>query len=378
MIPPKVFCPVILLSSLPEVHVQRRFFSYKHFCAVAAAALLSACAAPQAAPVHNLGTRVDSAAGAGVVMVREGDTVYGISERYRLPLRDIIDLNGLKPPYHLKTAQRLQLPPPNEYRAGEGDTVTGIARMYGVPVSQLVSVNNLSAPYELRRGQVLRLPSTVVQRPAPLPAGRVATAPAANNTASQAPRSVSSSAQSGVTASGVPAKTPVAQDRAARSAAPVPPAKTSAPVAARAPAAQTRAAAAPVVADVSPSRAGFVWPVRGKIISSYGPKPGHLHNDGINIAAPRGAAVAAAADGTVAYVGDGLASYGNLVLLRHPNGLVTAYAHLDRVHVKRGATVKRGQAIGTVGSTGTVANPQLHFEVRRGIESLDPARYLKS
>lgn len=324
--------------------------------------MLSACAAPQAAPVHNLGTRVDGAAGAGVVMVRDGDTVWRISERYRLPLRDIIDINGMKPPYQLQTGQRLQLPPPNEHKTGAGDTVTGIARMYGVPVSQVVSVNKLSAPYQLREGQVLRIPSTVARphvvvqaRPvdvAPLPSG-------AATSATQARAQITSSAQN---VSGI-SSTPVVS---------APPQPSAAPV--RVASAATSMPAA--VASGTPSKQGFIWPVRGKVISSYGPKPGHLHNDGINIAAPRGAVVASAADGTVAYVGNDLMSYGNLVLIRHANGLVTAYAHLDRVQVRRGDIVRRGQGIGTVGSTGTVANPQLHFEVRRGIESLDPAKYL--
>lgn len=331
--------------------------------------LLSACAAPQAAPVHNFGTHVDGAAGAGVVMVRDGDTVWRISERYRLPLRDIIDINGMKPPYHLQTGQRLQLPPPNEHKAGAGDTVTGIARMYGVPVSQVVSVNKLSAPYQLREGQVLRIPSTVarpqvvVNAPPASVAAAVASPAQARaqsqiqpQTGTQVQRTVSSSASS-------ISSSPVAS---------APPQPSAAP--ARVASAATAAPA--IVASGAPSKQGFVWPLRGKVISSYGPKPGHLHNDGINIAAPRGAAVAAAADGTVAYVGNDLASYGNLVLIRHANGLVTAYAHLERVQVRRGDMVRRGQGIGTVGSTGTVANPQLHFEVRRGIESLDPAKYL--
>lgn len=345
-----------------------RFHPTNLLMAGTALLLLSACAAPQAAPVHNLGTRVDGAAGAGVVMVRDGDTVWRISERYRLPLRDIIDINGMKPPYHLRTGQRLQLPPPNEHKAGTGDTVTGIARMYGVPVSQVVSVNKLSAPYQLREGQVLRIPSTVARPQVVVntpPASVVAAASPAQARASQiqpqnaaqVQRTVSSSASS------IVASSPVAS---------APPQPSAAP--ARVASAATAAPA--IVASGAPSKQGFVWPLRGKVISSYGPKPGHLHNDGINIAAPRGAAVAAAADGTVAYVGNDLASYGNLVLIRHANGLVTAYAHLERVQVRRGDVVRRGQGIGTVGSTGTVANPQLHFEVRRGIESLDPAKYL--
>jgi len=126
----------------------------------------------------------------------------------------------------------------------------------------------------------------------------------------------------------------------------------------------------------SSRRSDFIWPVRGQVISSYGPKEGGLYNDGINIAAPRGTPVLAAADGTVVYVGDKLQSYGNLVLIRHTGGMVTAYAHLNSVNVRQGAMVRRGQAIGAVGSTGTVANAQLHFEVRKGKDTLDPKSYL--
>lgn len=321
----------------------RRFFQ-NHillsatFCAALA---LGACAAEQAAPVHRMGTQVDSAAGAGAVMVREGETLWSISQRYRLAMRDIIDLNNLKAPYHLSDGQRLRLPPPMEHRVGARDTLSGLAQMYGVQTSQLAQVNKLSAPYRLQQGQVLRIPSTVKrqqeQQIAAVSNSRTATAP--------------------------PMPKPAAGNKAA-----IIQKETSRPVVASKP---------PVVTNTSKvSRQGFIWPVKGKIISSYGPKAGHLHNDGINIAAPRGTAVAAAADGTVAYVGDALAGYGNLVLIRHDNGMVTAYAHLDRVTVSKDSRVRRGQAIGTVGSTGTVANAQLHFEIRKGLKTLDPQKYL--
>lgn len=328
--------------------------SFKHiaipaaFCAVLA---LAACAADHAAPVHHLGTHLDSTAGA--VMVREGETLWSIAQRYRLSQRDIIDLNGLKPPYHLADGQRLRLPPPMEYRVGYNDTLTGIARMYGLPSSKLAQMNNISAPYRLRQGQVLRIPSTVKRQQAQKrivaeTKREIATMPTQPAPARQSATTVIRETPKPVVVSKPPlAKTP------------------------------TVAASVKQVTTVSKvSRHGFIWPVRGKIISSYGPKAGHLHNDGINIAAPRGTAVAAAADGTVAYVGDALSGYGNLVLVRHANGMVTAYAHLDRVTVTKGMRVRQGQAIGTVGSTGTVANAQLHFEIRKGIETLDPQRYL--
>jgi len=319
------------------------------FCA--ALALLSACAAEQAAPVHHLGTRLDSTAGA--VMVREGETLWSIARRYRLSQRDIIDLNNLKPPYHLADGQRLRLPPPMEYRVGQNDTLTGIARMYGLPSSTLAQMNNIAAPYRLQQGQVLRIPSTVQRQ--------------------QEQKRIAATAQKQIAA--LPQPKPAAGGTQTTVIRETPkPVVTNKQTTAK----QTTAAtAAPRVTTVSKvSRQGFIWPVRGKIISSYGPKPGHLHNDGINIAAPRGTAVAAAADGTVAYVGDALSGYGNLVLLRHDNGMVTAYAHMDRVTVTKGMRVRQGQAIGTVGSTGTVANTQLHFEIRKGLQTLDPQRYL--
>jgi murein DD-endopeptidase MepM/ murein hydrolase activator NlpD len=120
----------------------------------------------------------------------------------------------------------------------------------------------------------------------------------------------------------------------------------------------------------------FIWPVHGRVVSGYGAKPGGLYNDGINIAAPRGTAVFSAADGTVAYVGDKLGGYGNLILIRHDGGMMTAYAHLGLVTVRQGAHVKRGSVIGGVGATGGVPSPQLHFEIRKGGDAVDPARYL--
>lgn len=126
--------------------------------------------------------------------------------------------------------------------------------------------------------------------------------------------------------------------------------------------------------DLSPSaRKSFIWPVQGEIISAFGPKSGGLHNDGVNIAAPAGSDVYASMDGTVIYVGDELKSYGNLVIIRHANGWMTAYAHNDHVNVKKGDMVHQGDVIATVGRTGNVSVPQVHFAIRQGKKPLDPA-----
>ena len=125
----------------------------------------------------------------------------------------------------------------------------------------------------------------------------------------------------------------------------------------------------PIKSDASPT---FRWPVKGRVIAGFGPKPNGQQNDGINLAVPEGTPVKAAEDGVVAYAGNELKGYGNLVLVRHPNGYVTAYAHAKELLVKRGDQVKRGQVIAKSGQTGNVDAPQLHFEVRKGPAPLDP------
>jgi murein DD-endopeptidase MepM/ murein hydrolase activator NlpD len=124
------------------------------------------------------------------------------------------------------------------------------------------------------------------------------------------------------------------------------------------------------------STTSFRWPVRGRIIQAFGPKASGGQNDGINVSVPEGTPIKAAEDGVVAYAGSELKGYGNLVLVRHANGFVTAYAHASELNVKKGETVKRGQVIGKAGSTGNVTGPQLHFEVRKGATPVDPAQYL--
>jgi murein DD-endopeptidase MepM/ murein hydrolase activator NlpD len=120
----------------------------------------------------------------------------------------------------------------------------------------------------------------------------------------------------------------------------------------------------------------FDWPLKGRVISGFGTTHNGERNDGINIAAPAGTPIRAAASGTVTYSGDELKDYGNLILLKHSGGYVTAYAHADRLIVSRGETVRQGQVIGYTGSTGDVSSPQLHFEIRRDTTPLDPRNLL--
>ena len=284
--------------------------------------------------VINLGLHPDSSTGA--IMVGAHDNLWDIAKRYRLPIREIIDLNGLEPPYKLAEGRRLKMPAPVDYRARSGDTLNTVASMFGVSAAQLVAVNNIPAPYRLQPGQDLRIPGAYRQQ--------------------------------GASPSAV---IPTERVNAARDLPPVSPRRSIAN------AREDKQGGRPVQQQIvlqTPS--SFVWPVRGRVISGYGPKDDGLYNEGINIAAPRGTPVAAAADGMVAYVGNDLKSYGNLVLIRHGGGTMTAYAHLASMSARKGAAVRRGQVIGTVGATGAVPASQLHFEIRHGSKTCDPRQYL--
>lgn len=313
-----------------------------------AAMLLAACVGPRiSAPVvdKGYGFRPEIKSQASGYKIRRGDTVYGIAQRHGISTRSLIDWNSLRPPYRLIRGEHLRLPQNRSYVVQRGDSVYAISRKSGVDMATLVRVNKMRPPYTIMAGQHLTLP--INARPAP--ASRKAAVGAAllpqetsrSNTASQSTVIVPAAAR------------PVAKPELLR----------------------------PVITVAKPpprAASGFIWPVEGRVLSSFGPKKSGLHNDGINIAAPQGAAVRAADNGVVAYSGKEIRGFGNLLLIKHEGGLITAYAHTDTLLVSRGDTVTRGQVIGKVGTTGAVETPQLHFEVRQGTRAVNPNKYLPS
>lgn len=263
------------------------------------------------------------------ITVQRGDTLYSISRRYGVPLKDLINANNLHAPYTLHVGQVLSLPAKQYHTVQRGDTLYSISRQYNVDITSLSRVNNLQTPYSLNVGDRLVLPASV---------GNV---PAASYSTAQS--SASSASSAAVKTAYTPAK--------------------SAPV--------TDSYVAPKARKTK-----FDWPVKGTIISGYGNLGSGRKNDGINIKAALGTNVKAADSGTVAYAGNELKGFGNLILIKHPDGWITAYAHNDRLFVKKGQKVSRGEKIATVGSTGSVTTPQLHFEVRSGKKAVNPRPYL--
>lgn len=230
----------------------------------------------------------------------------------------------------------------------KGDTVYAISRRTGTDAKTVIALNSLQPPYTLYPGQELRVG-----------AARVHTV-AKGETSYSISRSYGVDLHSLIRANGLspPYTLSIGQQL-------VIPGGGAAP--------QQQVLNVPL-----PSREGtaFLWPVEGEIVSGFGPKDGGLHNDGINIRARRGEPVKASEAGVVVYAGDDLKGYGNLVLIRHEGGWVTAYAHNDRLLVARGDTVSRGDVVAWAGQSGGLSEPQLHFEVRKGTKAVDPLRYL--
>jgi murein DD-endopeptidase MepM/ murein hydrolase activator NlpD len=253
-----------------------------------------------------------------------------------------------------------------------GQTLSEIAHSYHVPMQVIAEANGLSPPYRIQVGRTLVIPGAGPPRLAAAPASVAALPPA------QRPEVLQPT-------TGPDLPPPAASDRPPVSAAPLaPPAGEAAPAVTPPPiSAAPPPREIPETPDASsaaaPPAAGtgaFLWPVRGHVLATYGSRSDGTHNDGINIAAPRGTAVQAVDAGVVAYTGNELRGYGNLVLVKHANGWISAYAHCDAILVKRGEKVGRGQVIARVGSTGNVNEPQLHFELRRGQHAVDPREFM--
>ena len=308
--------------------------------------------------------------GSTTIIVGTSDTLDTLSRRYNVSPAAILQANGYKGPRTLSPGQQLIIPrqtavgaapalatpaskpvavaaAPAVHVVNSGDTLLSVARHNRVSLSELARANGLEPTAKLRLGMKLTVPSakTAAVAPAAQPA-TVATQPVA------AVAPVTKMAAAG----GPPQSARLAQATAT---------------------VEDAAVATPVKAtDATGALPTFRWPVRGKVITSYGAKTNGKSNDGINLAVPEGTPVKAAEDGVVAYSGNELKGYGNLVLVRHSNGYVTAYAHASELMVKRGDTIKRGQIIAKSGQSGEVGSPQLHFEIRKGSSPVDPLQFL--
>lgn len=320
--------------------------------------------------------------GAPIVEVGTGDTAATLSQGFGVPVSVIVEANGLSSPADVRPGQRLVMPtyvyrddatvppvtlaaadaaavpalstgtPPTtlndqaraitgdagmkSHTVGSGDTLYSIARMYGVSAAEVARVNGLGADGTVKLGTTLSIPSADGLAPNGTQIAALEPQPTAGDVMTDA-------------------------------------APSAAPATVEPPAAEVQ----PIDDGVSSAGAtGFRWPVRGRIIAGFGRQSDGVRNDGINLAVPAGTPVHAAEAGTVIYAGNQLEGYGNLILIQHKDDWVSAYAHNASLNVKRGDAVKRGQTIASVGNSGSVDQPQLHFELRRKQKPVDPLPHL--
>jgi murein DD-endopeptidase MepM/ murein hydrolase activator NlpD len=311
---------------------------------------------------------------------------------------------------------RSQMPPPSYVTVRPGQSLNGIAHEYHVRPAAIITANGLKPPYELKIGARLVIPTVSqppVQQAAVSPPPPPPQTPVAGPTPQPPPRAETLTPPAPVVASPTaPAATPppgapktatdvIPLDTPPKqiAAAPNLPSSLPAPSGAAAPSAaggvvppvlppRNPAAALPLPGEASVDwgsadaaqgmvNGRFPWPVRGRILANYGSTSAEGNrNDGINIAAPLGTPVRAIDTGVVAYAGNELKGFGNLVLIKHANGWISAYAHLDSLAVKVGEKIAAGQVFAHVGTSGGVGEPQLHFELRRGKKPVDPREFL--
>jgi murein DD-endopeptidase MepM/ murein hydrolase activator NlpD len=386
---------------------------------------------------HLLGTRVavaqpapgtanfDPANPPTQTLVMRGETLFNIAERTRSPLQALIRANSLAPPFAISPGQVLALPPLKVHVVAAGDTFTDIARRYSVDERSLAVFNRLQRPVQVRVGQRIILPPMVVDRFTGLEpqdlldllsneiaAGREVTGAipgqiVRNNEASSPslpppapmprppasrPMGPSSDGSGNVTTrdppqvrgqgpsedgDGVgvaPAPGPTIRPRPPASIARTQTASLSLP-----PGLPSRPPARPATPPAMPSsslRGQFAWPINGRIIETFGTKQDLRVLDGIEIEAAAGAPFKAAAAGKVVYVGNQLPGYGWLVLIRHSDGIMSAYAYAQSVNVRENQNVAQGQIIGLVGTTGRAPTPRLHFQIRQNTKPIDPIQSL--
>lgn len=262
--------------------------------------------------------------------VQSGDTLSEIAENCGLNTSELASANGLYAPYTLQAGQELTFPRPSSHTVRRGENLYRIGLRYNINYLDLAAHNGISAPYAIEVGQEIRIPSGQV-RTVSLDPPAIRREPPRQPATRETPVTVEST--------------------------PPPPQRASPP-------------------PVSSGPVTFQWPIRGDIVSTFGPKPDGRRNDGINIAADEGDSVRAAAAGTVVYAGGELQGYGELVLIRHEGGWVTAYAHNSRLLVAEGDRIEQGQLVAEAGSTGSVDTAQVHFEIRRGVTPEDPMGHL--
>lgn len=254
-------------------------------------------------------------------LVKKGDNLYSISKKFKISIHDLIKANNILEPFKIYPNQNIIIPINQKYRIRKGDTLYSISRRFETNVFELSKLNNISNINNIKVDTELEIP-------------------AFKNLKSYKNKKIVINKNEKIN-SKTNQNNKIKYNKSNKAL-----------------------------------KASFIWPVKGKLISKYGKTKEGFYNDGININSKKGSNVISSEDGKVIYSGNEIPGYGNLILIKHNKNWITAYAHLNDVYIEKGKVVKKGEKIGSVGSSGNVSVPQLHFEIRKGKESVDPLRFL--
>ena len=248
-------------------------------------------------------------------IVKKGDNLYSISRKFNVSIQKMIEKNNISPPFKIFPKQTIIIPKKKIHIVKKGDTLYSISRNYQTDLYSVSKINKIKNINEIIVGQKLVIPSSGKKKIIPKNKKKKI-----NNKKLEKKSFKRKS--------------------------------------------------------LSLYENSFIWPVKGKVVLGFGKTNPGFYNDGINIKSSYGSNVLASQDGEVIYSGNEIPGYGNLVLIKHSKNWITAYAHLDKIHKKKGTSVKKGDSIGLVGESGNVNEPQLHFEIRKGKEAVDPMNFL--
>ena len=248
--------------------------------------------------------------------VKKGDNLFSISRRFNISIQELIKVNKIQEPYKIFPNQSIFIPPNKKHIVVKGETLYSISRYYETSVFTLAKYNNIKNVNNIKVGKKLIIPKRSVK------IKKIKNKKWDSNF-----------------------KKKKIENRK-------------------------------IVIQKDKQTSKFIWPVKGKLISKYGKSKEGFYNDGINIDSKKGTKVMSSQAGKVIYCGNEIPGYGNLILIKHSKNWITAYAHLNEVFTEKGKKVIKGEIIGSVGNTGNVRSPQLHFEIRKGKESVNPLKLL--
>ncbi|MFN7039119.1 MAG: peptidoglycan DD-metalloendopeptidase family protein [Alphaproteobacteria bacterium] len=351
----------------------------------ACAFIMASCTQKEPAPVEQYGknhygrtgVKESSSVKPAFIIVKSGDSLLSLSNKYKISYSDLLKANNLSEDHVLKAGEKIRLPKANYHKVQEGETLSKIARQYNIPIQKLAEMNNMNEPYRIRLGQLISIPnnnfiaSNDVESSNSLEEDNSSYSPMKIKQL-DAPdaQSINTDESNTVDESNAEESIPEENEEelpSLKKDSEESEQENELPAVSKEPDENK-----PLAVQASK----FIWPTEGTVISNFGPLENGGKNDGINIESPEGTPIKAAASGVVVYSGNGLKGYGNLIILKHADSTLTAYAHQADLIVAKDAKVKQGQVIGHVGATGNVSSPQLHFAVRKGKKPVNPLNFL--